>query len=41
MTNESGMWYPEHLHGHFIRLLAASGDPTFALLKHTASPLPM
>jgi hypothetical protein len=31
MINESGMWYPVHLHGRFIRLLVTGGERRSAL----------
>ena len=35
MKNETGMWHPMHLHGHFFRLLQGGGDR--CPLKHTVS----
>jgi FtsP/CotA-like multicopper oxidase with cupredoxin domain len=35
MINETMMWHPMHLHGHFFRLLQGAGD--FSPLKHTVN----
>jgi FtsP/CotA-like multicopper oxidase with cupredoxin domain len=35
MTNETGMWHPMHLHGHFFRVLQGAGDR--CPLKHTVN----
>jgi FtsP/CotA-like multicopper oxidase with cupredoxin domain len=38
LINQTGMWHPMHLHGHFFRLLQGAGD--FCPLKHTANVAP-
>ncbi len=38
MTNETGMWHPMHLHGHFFRVLTDDGP--FCPLKHTVNVAP-
>jgi len=38
MRNETGMWHPMHLHGHFFRLLNEQG--AFCPLKHTVNVAP-
>jgi len=38
LVNETGMWHPMHLHGHFFRLLQGAGDR--CPLKHTANVPP-
>lgn len=38
LVNESGMWHPMHLHGHFFRVLQGAGDR--APLKHTVNVAP-
>jgi len=38
MKNETMMWHPMHLHGHFFRLLQGGGDR--CPLKHTVSVAP-
>jgi FtsP/CotA-like multicopper oxidase with cupredoxin domain len=38
LVNETMMWHPMHLHGHFFRLLASGG--TNAPLKHTVNVEP-
>lgn len=38
MKNETGMWHPMHLHGHFFRLLQGAGDR--CPLKHTVNVAP-
>lgn len=38
IVNETGMWHPMHLHGHFFRLLNGAGDR--APLKHTVNVAP-
>ena len=38
MKNETGMWHPMHLHGHYFRLLQDAGDR--APLKHTVNVAP-
>ncbi|MBX3027198.1 multicopper oxidase domain-containing protein [bacterium] len=38
MRNETGMWHPMHLHGHFFRLLQGGGDR--CPLKHTVNVAP-
>jgi FtsP/CotA-like multicopper oxidase with cupredoxin domain len=35
LLNETPMWHPMHLHGHFFRVLQGSGE--YAPLKHTVS----
>jgi len=35
MPNESGMWHPMHLHGHFFRVLQGAGE--FCPLKHSVN----
>ncbi len=37
MVNQTAMWHPMHLHGHFFRLLEPGVDAPFAPLKHTVS----
>jgi FtsP/CotA-like multicopper oxidase with cupredoxin domain len=37
MVNQTAMWHPMHLHGHFFRLLQPEVDALFAPLKHTVS----
>ena len=37
MVNQTAMWHPMHLHGHFFRLLQPEVDAPFAPLKHTVS----
>jgi FtsP/CotA-like multicopper oxidase with cupredoxin domain len=38
MTNETMMWHPMHLHGHFFRLLQGAGER--CPLKHTVNVAP-
>jgi FtsP/CotA-like multicopper oxidase with cupredoxin domain len=38
MKNETGMWHPMHLHGHYFRLLQGGGDR--CPLKHTVNVAP-
>ena len=38
MKNETMMWHPMHLHGHFFRLMQGGGDR--CPLKHTVSVAP-
>src|SRR5262245_22146978 len=38
MVNETAMWHPMHLHGHFFRLLNDAG--AFCPLKHTVNVAP-
>src|SRR5262249_48835907 len=38
LPNETGMWHPMHLHGHFFRVLQGAGDR--CPLKHTANVPP-
>lgn len=38
MKNETGMWHPMHLHGHFFRVLQGAGDR--CPLKHTVNVAP-
>lgn len=38
LVNQTMMWHPMHLHGHFFRLLQGAGD--FAPLKHTVNVAP-
>jgi len=38
MANESGMWHPMHLHGHFFRVLQGAGE--FCPLKHSVNVPP-
>lgn len=38
MKNETGMWHPMHLHGHFFRVLQGGGDR--CPLKHTVNVAP-
>lgn len=38
MRNETGMWHPMHLHGHFFRVLQGAGDR--CPLKHTVNVAP-
>jgi len=38
LVNETGMWHPMHLHGHFFRVLQGAGDR--CPLKHTANVAP-
>ncbi len=38
MTNQTGMWHPMHLHGHYFRLLQGAGDR--CPLKHTVNVAP-
>ncbi|HEY8517070.1 MAG TPA: multicopper oxidase domain-containing protein [Candidatus Binatia bacterium] len=38
LVNQSMMWHPMHLHGHFFRVLQGAGD--FCPLKHTVSVAP-
>jgi FtsP/CotA-like multicopper oxidase with cupredoxin domain len=38
MINQTMMWHPMHLHGHFFRILQGAGD--FCPLKHTVSVAP-
>ena len=38
MVNETGMWHPMHLHGHFFRVLQGAGDR--CPLKHTVNVAP-
>ena len=40
MTNQTRMWHPMHLHGHFFRLLSQGVDPRLAPFKHTVSVAP-
>ena len=37
LANQTAMWHPMHLHGHFFRLLEPGVDATFAPLKHTVN----
>jgi len=37
MVNQTPMWHPMHLHGHFFRLLQPEVEAPFAPLKHTIS----
>jgi multicopper oxidase len=37
MVNQTAMWHPMHLHGHFFRLLEPGTEALFAPLKHTVS----
>jgi multicopper oxidase len=38
LPNETGMWHPMHLHGHFFRVLQGAGDR--CPLKHTVNVAP-
>jgi FtsP/CotA-like multicopper oxidase with cupredoxin domain len=38
MRNETMMWHPMHLHGHFFRVLQGAGE--FCPLKHTVNVAP-
>ena len=38
MQNQTMMWHPMHLHGHFFRVLQGAGD--FCPLKHTVNVAP-
>ena len=38
LRNDTSMWHPMHLHGHFFRVLQGAGD--FAPLKHTVNVPP-
>jgi FtsP/CotA-like multicopper oxidase with cupredoxin domain len=38
LPNETMMWHPMHLHGHFFRLLQGAGE--FSPLKHTVNVAP-
>ncbi|MDX2170415.1 MAG: multicopper oxidase domain-containing protein [Deltaproteobacteria bacterium] len=38
LPNETMMWHPMHLHGHFFRLLQGAGD--YCPLKHTVNVAP-
>jgi FtsP/CotA-like multicopper oxidase with cupredoxin domain len=38
MRNDTSMWHPMHLHGHFFRVLQGAGD--YAPLKHTVNVAP-
>jgi FtsP/CotA-like multicopper oxidase with cupredoxin domain len=38
LTNETMMWHPMHLHGHFFRLLQGAGE--YCPLKHTVNVAP-
>ncbi|MBM4265429.1 MAG: hypothetical protein FJ144_02250 [Deltaproteobacteria bacterium] len=38
LVNQTMMWHPMHLHGHFFRLLQGAGDR--APLKHTVNVAP-
>ncbi len=38
MVNQTRMWHPMHLHGHFFRVLQGAGE--LAPLKHTVSVAP-
>jgi len=38
LHNETSMWHPMHLHGHFFRVLQGAGER--APLKHTVSVAP-
>lgn len=38
LVNETGMWHPMHLHGHFFRVLQGAGDR--CPLKHTVNVAP-
>ena len=38
MVNETMMWHPMHLHGHFFRVLQGAGDR--CPLKHTVNVAP-
>lgn len=38
MINQTGMWHPMHLHGHFFRVLQGAGD--FCPLRHTVNVAP-
>jgi FtsP/CotA-like multicopper oxidase with cupredoxin domain len=38
LRNETSMWHPMHLHGHFFRVLQGAGERS--PLKHTASVAP-
>jgi FtsP/CotA-like multicopper oxidase with cupredoxin domain len=38
MKNETMMWHPMHLHGHFFRVLQGAG--AFSPLKHTVNVAP-
>jgi multicopper oxidase len=40
MRNETGMWHPMHLHGHFFRVLAPGADADLIPLKHTVNVAP-
>ena len=37
MKNETNMWHPMHLHGHFFRVLARGADNNRIPLKHTVN----
>jgi FtsP/CotA-like multicopper oxidase with cupredoxin domain len=37
MVNQTAMWHPMHLHGHFFRLQEPGVEAPFAPLKHTVS----
>lgn len=38
LRNDTSMWHPMHLHGHFFRVLQGAGD--YAPLKHTVNVAP-
>ena len=38
MRNDTSMWHPMHLHGHFFRVLQGAGD--YSPLKHTVNVAP-
>jgi FtsP/CotA-like multicopper oxidase with cupredoxin domain len=38
LINQSGMWHPMHLHGHFFRVLQGAGE--YCPLKHTVNVAP-
>jgi FtsP/CotA-like multicopper oxidase with cupredoxin domain len=38
LRNDTGMWHPMHLHGHFFRVLQGAGNR--APLKHTVNVAP-
>lgn len=38
MVNQTMMWHPMHLHGHYFRVLQGAGD--YAPLKHTVNVAP-
>lgn len=37
MSNQTAMWHPMHLHGHFFRLMEPGVEAHFSPLKHTVS----